>query len=129
MEVKRAVVEGLQASGAKVAIRYPPDHKELFSGDRNVTIHNDCIFNSGPDGTDGGTFPEDDIQKWVDYTIEVSKGNTYGGEPCSQADDSSFDWSNFDAVCGSNGLIDYINKFGISYLNVGLSHILLWRRR
>ncbi len=95
------------------------DHKELFNGDRAVTIHNDCIYESGPNGTDGGTFP-DNRQEWVDYTTEVSKGNTYGGEGCTLDHDSSYDWSNYDDLCGPNGLAAYINYFGISYMNVSL---------
>lgn len=116
--MKRAVVEKLATSGLKVAIRYPADHKALFDGDRSVTIHNDCIFNGGPDGDDGGTFPADDRQTWIDYTKQVAGGNTYGGEGCNQAGDSSYDWSNFDDVCGSNGLASYVNEFQISYFNV-----------
>ncbi|KFH44106.1 hypothetical protein ACRE_051150 [Hapsidospora chrysogenum ATCC 11550] len=118
-ETRRAVVEGLQSSGAKVAVRTPMAHKELFPGDRAVTIHNDCIFDGGPQGSDGGTFPEDDRQAWVDYTREVSKGNTYGGEPCSLGGGSSYDWSDFEHVCGPGGLKAYIEYFGISYLNPG----------
>lgn len=113
------MVEGLQSTGAKVAVRTPMAHKELFPGDRAVTIHNDCIFDGGPQGSDGGTFPGDDRQAWVDYTREVSRGNTYGGEPCSQAGGSSYDWSDFEHVCGPDGLKAYIEYFGISYLNVG----------
>lgn len=99
-------------------MRYPPDHRALFAGDRSVTLHNDCIFNGGPDGYDGGTFPADDRQTWVDYTKEVAAGNAYGGEGCNQADDSTYDWSNFDDVCGSNGLAAYIDAFQIAYFNV-----------
>ncbi|KAF5689061.1 hypothetical protein FDENT_4563 [Fusarium denticulatum] len=119
LDVKRAVVTTLQGSRIKVALRYPRDHQALFNGNRAVTLHNDCIFNGGPGGYDGGTFPSNDRQTWVDYTKSVASGNTYGGEGCNQAGDSTYDWSNFGDVCGSNGLATYINAFQIAYLNPG----------
>ncbi|CAH0022173.1 unnamed protein product [Clonostachys rhizophaga] len=119
LQVKKSVVDALLGTGAKVAIRYPQDHKVLYDGDRKVTIHNDCIFNGGPNGNDGGTFPSDDRQTWIDYTKQVASSNTYGGEGCADAGDSTYDWSNFDDVCGSNGLEAYIHKFQISYFNPG----------
>ncbi|KAH6843159.1 hypothetical protein B0I37DRAFT_213615 [Chaetomium sp. MPI-CAGE-AT-0009] len=118
-EVKKAIVDKLREVGPKVAMRYPQDHKALYDGDRGVTIHNDCIFNAGPKGTDGGTFPVEDRETWVSYTKEVASNNTYGGEPCDQASDSTFDWTNFAEVCGSNGLEAYIREFEFSYLNPG----------
>ncbi|RYP36171.1 hypothetical protein DL767_003503 [Monosporascus sp. MG133] len=120
LDVKRQVVEALrQGSGHKVALRYPRDHQALFPGDRGVTLHNDCIFNGGPDGYDGGTFPAGDRQTWVDYTKQVASGNTYGGEGCNQAGDSTYDWSDWADLCGSDGLISYINEFQITYMNPG----------
>lgn len=119
LEVKKQIVEALQKTGKKIAIRYPADHKALFPGSRAVTIHNDCIFNGGPKGYDGGTFPDEDRQTWVDYTKQVASGNFYGGEGCNQASDSTYNWSNWTDVCGSNGLVKYINEFQISYMNPG----------
>ncbi|RYP78988.1 hypothetical protein DL770_006783 [Monosporascus sp. CRB-9-2] len=120
LDVKRQVVEALrQGSGHKVALRYPRDHQALSPGDRGVTLHNDCIFNGGPDGYDGGTFPAGDRQTWVDYTKQVASGNTYGGEGCNQAGDSTYDWSDWADLCGSNGLVSYINEFQIAYMNPG----------
>ncbi|KAI6786023.1 uncharacterized protein J7T54_006362 [Emericellopsis cladophorae] len=117
-DVKRAVVEALLEAGPKIAMRYPQDHEILgFEGNRHVTIHNDCIFNNGPGGDDGGTFPEEDIETWSDYLKKVASNNTYGGEPCNQAEGSGYDWSDFDDVCGANGLEAYIHEFQVSYLN------------
>ena len=110
----------MQASGIKVALRYPRDHQALFPGDRAVTLHNDCIFNGGPDGHDGGTFPVGDRQTWVDYTRQVAGGNTFGGEGCNQAGDSTYDWTNWTDLCGDNGLVPYIEQFQIAYLNVSV---------
>jgi hypothetical protein len=122
LEVKKAVVDTLRGTGLKLALRYPQDHQALYEGDRSVTIHNDCIFNGGPSGFDGGTFPANDRQRWVDYTKEVASGNSYGGEGCNQAGDSTYDWTNYDDVCGSNGLEAYIHEFQISYFNVSYEH-------
>lgn len=110
-------METLRASGNKVALRYPEDHYQLYRDDRSVTIHNDCILNAGPDGGDGGTFPDEDRDIWKDYTVQVAGSNTYGGEGCNQADDSTYDWE-YDDVCGDNGLVAYIHKFQMSYINV-----------
>ena len=101
-----------------MALRYPRDHQALFPDDRAVTLHDDCIFNGGPDGYDGGTFPEGDRQTWVDYTKRVAGGNTFGGEGCNQAGDSTYDWSNWTDLCGADGLVPYIEQFQIAYLNV-----------
>lgn len=118
MDLKKAVVDKLREVGPKVALRNPQDFQALYDGDRDgVTLHNDCMLASGPAGTDGGTFPEDDREAWVEYTKEVSSGNTYGGEPCSM-DTAAFDWTDYSEVCGENGLEPYIHEFQISYLNV-----------
>ncbi|KAL7940439.1 hypothetical protein V8C42DRAFT_337514 [Trichoderma barbatum] len=119
LAVKRSIVEILQRAGKKVALRNPQDHRALFENNRAITLHNDCIFNGGPNGYDGGTFPSYDRQTWIDYTKKVASGNTYGGEGCNQADDSTYDWSNFADLCGSNGLAAYIHTFQIAYLNPG----------
>ncbi|KAM0268383.1 hypothetical protein ACHAQH_010007 [Verticillium albo-atrum] len=119
LKVKDAIVTNLMAFGLNVAIRYPRDHMALFGGDRTVTIHNDCIFNGGPDGYDGGSFPASDRQAWVDYTKQIASGNIYGGEPCNQAGDSTYDWEDYDDLCGPNGLAAYIDEFRIAYLNPG----------
>ena len=107
-------------SGHKVAMRYPQDHSAIYNGNRSVTLHDDCIFDGGMDGYDGGTFPTDDRQTWVNYTIEVAGDNTFGGEGCNNAGDSTYDWSDYDAVCGDEGIITYINELQIAYLNVSL---------
>jgi hypothetical protein len=112
------VVQTLQASGIKVALRYPLDHMALFPNDRSVTLHDDCIFDGGADGSDGGTFPTDDRQTWVDYAIQVAGGNTFGGEGCADAGDAAYDWYDWDDLCGSNGLVAYINSLQLAYLNV-----------
>ena len=86
-----------------------------------MTLHNDCIFNGGPQGTDGGTFPgvdEPDRQQWIDYTMQVGGGNSYGGEGCDQAGDSAYNWTDWTDLCGDNGLVPYINQFQIAYMNV-----------
>ena len=105
-------------SGLKLAVRTPAIHQELFPNDRSVTIHNDCLFQGGHDGHDGGTFPGDEAERlrWVAYTKEVAKGNTYGGEGCSV--DGGYDWWDYDDLCGSNGLAAYIDTLQIAYLNV-----------
>ncbi|KAI9154760.1 hypothetical protein HJFPF1_07317 [Paramyrothecium foliicola] len=125
LELKGKIVETLRSTGIKVALRYPEDHKMLYENDRSVTIHNDCMLSSGPTGTDGGTFPEEDRQTWVDYTKAVASDNTYGGEPCNQSSDANYDWSNFDSVCGSNGLEAYVHEYKISYLNVSTALVLV----
>lgn len=120
MRVKDAVVKILMAFGLKVAVRTPSDHKTLFNGDRAVTIHNDCIFNGGPNGYDGGTFPANDREAWVNYTKQVAAGNIYGGEPCNEAGDSTYNWDYYDDLCGPNELAAYIDQFQIAYLNVSI---------
>lgn len=123
---KKAIVERLLTVGPKIALRYPQDHSVLkYEENRQVTIHNDCIFNNGPGGDDGGTFPTEDIEGWSDYLKGVASNNTYGGEPCNQAGGSSYDWSDFADVCGDNGLIPYIHEFQISYLNVSYTNASL----
>ncbi|QKX54376.1 uncharacterized protein TRUGW13939_01462 [Talaromyces rugulosus] len=117
LKVKGDIVNALLDTGHKVALRYPQDHKALFNGNRSVTIHDDCIFDAGFNGTDGGTWPTDDFQTWVDYTKQVASNNTFGGEGCKDAGDATFDWSDYSAVCGSDGLAAYINSFQIAYLN------------
>jgi hypothetical protein len=104
-------------------MRYPVDHKALFPDNRNVTLHNDCIFDGGPDGNDGGTFPSNDRQIWIDYTIKVAANNGYGGEGCDDAGDATYKWNNYDDLCGSNGLVPYINKFKIAYMNVRVADL------
>ncbi|KAH8895321.1 hypothetical protein GQ53DRAFT_714943 [Thozetella sp. PMI_491] len=116
-QVKTKVVQGLQASGLKVALRSPQDHQALFPNDRSITLHDDCIFDGGPNGYDGGTFPTDDRQTWVDYAKQIASNNTFGGEGCDNAGDATYDWSNWDDLCGSNGLATYINGFQMAYLN------------
>jgi hypothetical protein len=119
---KSSIVEALLAIGPKIALRYPQDHSVLgYEKNRRVTIHNDCIFNNGPGGDDGGTFPTEDIETWSDYLKDVASGNTYGGEPCNQAEGSGYNWNDFANVCGDNGLITYIHEFEVSYLNVSLT--------
>lgn len=114
-------METLQGAGPKVVLRYPQDHQAIFEGDRAVTLHNDCIFDGGPTGHDGGTFfPLEERQNWVDYTLEVAGGNTYGGEGCSV--DGGYDWWDYDDLCGSNGLAAYIDTLQIAYLNVSDGH-------
>lgn len=87
-------------------------------------MHNDCMMDSGPQGADRGTFPENDIATWRKYVIDNISGNSYGGEPCGQSDDTGepdgtpYDWSNTTDVCGPNGLIKYIEDNKIAYLNV-----------
>lgn len=82
------------------------------------------MMDSGPDGADRGTFPDDDIAKWRKYIINNVSGNSYGGEPCGASDNTgepdgdAYDWTNTDAVCGSNGLIKYVKDYEIAYLNV-----------
>jgi len=94
----------------------------LFNGNRTVTLHDDCIFEGGPDSLDAGTFPSDNRTYWVEYTQQVASGNTFGGEPCADAGDpAAFNWSDWTTLCGYNGLIPYINTFEISYLNVSTS--------
>jgi hypothetical protein len=117
--IKKAVVNKLQASGHKIALRYPLDHQALFNGDRSVTIHDDCILNEGLDGTDGWTFPPKQKDALRKYTKQVAGGNTFGGEGCKigdQEDYAGYDW-NADDVCGSNGLVKWINDFQAAYLN------------
>ena len=117
--MKKQIVETLLGTGHKVALRSPLDHSALYQGNQSVTIHNDCIFDGGPNGVDGGTFPDNDRQTWVDYTKQVAGGNTYGGEGCDNAGpESTYNWTNYDNLCGSNGLAAYINAFKISYMNV-----------
>lgn len=108
----------LLGAGHKVALRYPQDHGALFNGNRTITIHDDCIFDGGLTGYDGGTFPSDNRSFWVDYTTHVASNNTFGGEGCDDAGDATFDWSDWTTLCGDNGLITYINTMGIAYLNV-----------
>lgn len=108
----------LLGAGHKVALRYPQDHGALFNGNRTITIHDDCIFDGGLTGYDGGTFPSDNRSFWVDYTTQVASNNTFGGEGCDDAGDATFDWSDWTTLCGDNGLITYINTMGIAYLNV-----------
>ncbi|CZS88396.1 uncharacterized protein RAG0_00141 [Rhynchosporium agropyri] len=115
---KKAVIELLLPLGIKIAVRYPQDHSVMgYEFNRQVTIHNDCIFNNGPGRDDGGTFPEEDIETWRAYLKRVASNNTYGGEPCDQASGSGYDWTNYADVCGDNGLIAYINEFKVAYLN------------
>lgn len=101
-----------------MALRYPADHQALFNGSRAVTIHDDCIFDGGSTGTDGGTWPSDGRQSWIDYTIEVAGNNTFGGEGCDNAGDATFDWSDYTALCGSDGIAAYIDTLQIAYMNV-----------
>ncbi|RYO87404.1 hypothetical protein DL762_004234 [Monosporascus cannonballus] len=118
LDVKRQVVEALgQGSGHKVALRYPRDHQALFPGDRGVTLHNDCVFSGGPDGYDGGTFPAGGPPDLGRLHQAVASGNTYGGEGCNQAGDSTYGWSDWADLCGSDGLVPYINEFQIAYMN------------
>lgn len=79
-------------------------------------------MNEGHGGTDGGTFPQGEAayQEWSEYVKRVASGNSYGGEPCNQADGSTYDWSNYAEVCGPNGLQAYIEEFGVAYLNVSV---------
>ncbi|KAL2071091.1 hypothetical protein VTL71DRAFT_12326 [Oculimacula yallundae] len=115
---KKAVIELLLPVGIKIAVRYPQDHSVMgYEFNRQVTIHNDCIFNNGPNSDDGGTFPSEDIETWRAYLKRVASNNTYGGEPCDQAEGSGYDWTNYADVCGDNGLITYINEFQVAYLN------------
>ena len=116
----------MQTTGLKVALRDPRDHKALFPGSRTVTLHDDCIFDGGPTGDDGGTFTADDgddRQGWVDYVKQVASGNTFGGEGCDDATDAKFDWSAGN-LCSSNGLKAYIDAFQISYLKVRVANEL-----
>lgn len=115
----------LRKTGAKIALRYPMDHKDLgYQNDKQITMHNDCMMDSGPDGADRGTFPSNEIPKWRKYVKDYISGNTYGGEPCGQTDDTGepdgtpYDWSDTADVCGDNGLIKYIEDYEIAYLNV-----------
>jgi hypothetical protein len=85
-----------------------------------VTIHDDCIFDGGFGGYDGGTFPSDDYDYWIAYTQEVASNNTFGGEGCNNAGDSTYNWSDTSALCGSDGLAAYINYFGMAYFNVSI---------
>ncbi|KAH8703198.1 hypothetical protein BGW36DRAFT_333852 [Talaromyces proteolyticus] len=117
LKIKKSIVDTLLGSGHKVALRYPQDHQAMYNGSRTVTLHDDCIFDGGPNGTDGGTWPSDDRQTWIDYTKKVSSNNTFGGEGCDDAGDATFDWSDYGAVCGSDGIAAYINAFQIAYLN------------
>ncbi|TFK97237.1 hypothetical protein BDV98DRAFT_596845 [Pterulicium gracile] len=115
--LKRFIVDTLRSvTGKKVALRYPEDHHQLYRDSRAVTIHNDCILSAGPgtDGGDGGTFPSTNREWWKEYTIKVAGGNTYGGEGC----DMGWGW-NFGDVCGSNGLVAYVNRYKMSYINPG----------
>ena len=126
-QVKKQVVQGLQASGLKVAVRTPKDHQAISANDRKLTIHNDCMMAQGPNGSDGGTFPDNDRATWVAYTKKVAASNVYGGEPCDLGGANAYPWTNYDTVCssGSDGLVAYINDFQISYLNVSRTPSLL----
>lgn len=123
---KRELIQELRKTGVKIALRYPMDHKALgYQSDRQITMHNDCMMDSGPQGTDRGTFPSDDIATWRQYVLDNISGNTYGGEPCGQSDGTGepdgtpYDWSDtVAAVCGADGLVQYIQDYRIAYLNV-----------
>ncbi|KAF3407056.1 hypothetical protein DPV78_001818 [Talaromyces pinophilus] len=117
LAIKANVVNALLSTGHKVALRYPADHQALFNGSRAVTIHDDCIFDGGFNGSDGGTWPSDDRQTWIDYIIEVAGNNTFGGEGCDNAGDATFDWSDYTALCGSDGIAAYIDTLQIAYMN------------
>jgi len=122
LAVKRRVVRALQAAGAKVALRYPSDHHALFANSSAVTLHDDCIFADGPAGDDEGTYPTDgDQAMFKEYARRVAGDNGFGGEPCQDTASGGFGWDTA-TVCsaGSNGLIAYINRYKISYLNVSL---------
>lgn len=106
-----------------MALRYPADHQALFNGSRAVTIHDDCIFDGGFNGTDGGTWPSDDRETWIDYIIEVAGNNTFGGEGCDNAGDANFDWSDYAALCGSDGIAAYIDTLQIAYMNVRTTNL------
>lgn len=117
-KIKKDIVEELRKAGPKIALRYPLDHDALgYKTDAQITGHDDCIFDGGPLGEDGGTFPDDDISTWRQYVKDHISGNTFGGEGCDQAG-GTYNWSNFDDVCGDNGLIKYIKDYKIAYLNV-----------
>lgn len=118
--LKRFIIDTLTSvTGKKVAMRTPEDHHSLYRDSRDVTIHNDCILSTGPSGTDGGTFPS---ESWKEYTISVAGDNFYGGEGC----DMGWGW-NFDEVCGANGLVAYVDRYKMAYINVStISFSLSW---
>ena len=124
LAVKKDVVSELVKTGIKVAVRTPEDHAVLTGGVKStsVTIHNDCIFAEGPGGADEGTFVQTDGHNaayWQAYTKKVAGNNGYGGEGC----EDTYDWSDYTQLCGSNGLVKYINDYQMAYLNVSLGLI------
>ena len=46
--------------------------------------------------------------------MQVAGNNGYGGEGC----EDTYKWEDYEQLCGSNGLVKYINDFQMGYLNV-----------
>lgn len=117
--VKSLIVEVLLVIGFKIVFCYFQDYSVLgYEKNCWVMIYNDCIFNNGLGGDDGGIFLMEDIEIWFDYFKDVVLGNIYGGEFCNQVEGFGYNWNDFVNVCGDNGLIIYIYEFEVLYLNV-----------
>ncbi|KAJ3414377.1 hypothetical protein HDV05_006651 [Chytridiales sp. JEL 0842] len=114
--VKKSLIEMMKQNleGVCISLRYPRDIANYFDADPRIGWHNDAILAQGPGGRDAGTFDKGSKIWQTDHLpLAQSYAKHYiagirGGECCSDA--------------GSPPtfaqLADYVQEYGICYLNV-----------